>query len=363
MHRRCGWDAGIQLDQVAGEGVVEPRELGERRAVARIPVAEIVRGIADDLPGAHERSSSRLHGLVEGEVEPRPPDDDLGREEVDRARPDVRGRLARAPVRPGGSLAHAVLVDEHALASGGGEPTEIRPSEPSLSSRSLPWSPPRAQTLVSTRSESKAAVATLYPPLSLSTPALFGDIKGQQFQTIAQVKKMFILAQSSEALIIVDQHAAAERVNYEKLFKKLSDNKPQVQMLLVPFTWEVALSLQAKVKERLPVFQSLGFLMESFGENAFLVRGYPTVLGEKYDLASLLDGISEDLHEKDFQHRLAAMTACKASVRAGDVLGPTESQALLDQIVHCDAPMTCPHGRPTTYQMSFTNLEHKFRRL
>jgi DNA mismatch repair protein MutL len=161
----------------------------------------------------------------------------------------------------------------------------------------------------------------------------------------------------------VDQHAAAEKVIYERLFANIKNTKPAVQMLLVPFSWEVSLSVANLVKGRIDVMQSMGFLIEPFGGNAFLVKGYPQALGQKFDLHSLLDGISDVLAEPaQFQHRRAAATACKSAVKSGDPLDLKECQHLLNELVQLEAPLTCPHGRPTMINLPSDDLARRFRR-
>jgi DNA mismatch repair protein MutL len=97
------------------------------------------------------------------------------------------------------------------------------------------------------------------------------------------------------------------------------------------------------------------------------VKGYPAHLGEKFDLHSLLDGVSDELdssstNNQTLEHRIAAMTACKASVKAGDPLDLRECEHLLKELPKCQAPFTCPHGRPTVVRLPYSDLEHRFRR-
>lgn len=209
-----------------------------------------------------------------------------------------------------------------------------------------------------------ANVETLYRPIA--------PLKNQTFRAIAQLDNMFILAESREGLAIIDQHAAAEKVLYEKLMAEKKSAQPKMQMLLVPFSWEVAVSLAPAIKEKLSALQAFGFAIEHFGGSTFLVKGYPSDLGEKFDLLTLLDGLSDVLgentesrgsHERGFDHKVAAMAACKGSVRAGDPLDLKLCQALLDQLVRLEAPHTCPHGRPTLVQMSYPELQRRFRRI
>jgi DNA mismatch repair protein MutL len=197
-------------------------------------------------------------------------------------------------------------------------------------------------------------------------------LRVEPMRAIAQVGKMFIVAERIDGLVIVDQHAAAEKIIYEGLFANFKATTPQMQMQLVPLTWEVAHSVASALRPHLEVFQTFGFLIEPFGAQTFLVKGIPSVLGEKFDLHSLLDSLSDVVlepddqrggHERNFEHRLAAMTACKSAIRAGDSLDLIECQHVLDELFKLEAPLTCPHGRPTIIQLPFTDLERKFRRI
>jgi DNA mismatch repair protein MutL len=146
---------------------------------------------------------------------------------------------------------------------------------------------------------------------------------------------------------------------------------PATQMLLVPFTWETSLSVRSWVNDNLEPLKKMGFVLEPFGGNTFLVKGTPAHLGDRYDLHSLLDGLTDLLNDpsdrrgrfgNDVEHRIAAMTACKAAVKAGDPLALPECSRLLAEIALCEAPYTCPHGRPTMIRLSYSELETRFRR-
>jgi DNA mismatch repair protein MutL len=218
------------------------------------------------------------------------------------------------------------------------------------------WSPASTAT----------AVNTLYKPFESTTSFIpeLSPLKNQTFRAVAQLNAMFIVAEGPDGMVIVDQHAAAEKALYEKL---LADRQaqPDVQMMLVPLHWEVSMSLVPVVQKKLPELLSFGFQIEEFGGNTFLVKGYPAVLGEKLDLLSLLDGMTDFVNEgvAPFEHKMAALAACKGSVRAGDNLDIKACQFILDQLVRCEAPHTCPHGRPTLIQMSYPELERRFRRI
>jgi DNA mismatch repair protein MutL len=217
-------------------------------------------------------------------------------------------------------------------------------------------------------------VAQLYrplPPMELTGQTAFLGLKEQKLFAVGQARNTFILAHSQDGLMIIDQHAAQEKVLYERLLSNLKTTEPSIQMLLVPFSWEVAQVYVELVKDHVRLLQGMGFLVEHFGGNSFLVKGYPSILGEKFDLSQLLEGLVDTFdepsdrkggHERNFEHKLAAMTACKAAVKAGDALDLKSCQYILEGLVACDAPLTCPHGRPTIIRLSYSELERRFRR-
>jgi DNA mismatch repair protein MutL len=233
------------------------------------------------------------------------------------------------------------------------------------------WETPSVRELYRPLDVTSNASAAFQTGLAFETAPLEKK-RPQQLKAVAQAQNLFIIAHADSEILIVDQHAAQEKIIYEQLLKNLESKKPQVQQLLVPFTWEVSLSVQSAVMDKISVLHGLGFELEPFGKNTFVLKGYPSHLGDKFDLTTLLDGLSDALmdsadrrggSERNPAHRLAAMSACKAAVKAGDALDLKECQSLVEEIFTCDAPFTCPHGRPTMVRLPFEDLKHKFRRI
>jgi DNA mismatch repair protein MutL len=246
-------------------------------------------------------------------------------------------------------------------------PTEFfSPKEAVFVAPSAPLKPAIAKpAFTSTMSSSLAPMApvieALYKPLPVEKVSF--NFRADPLHAMAQVGATYIVAQTADGLVLVDQHAAAEKVIYERLFANLKTKQPQTQMLLVPFTWDVSLSVASSLKERIPDLAAFGFVIEPFGGSTYLVKGIPPGLSEKTDLPSLLDALTDTFSGTDqVQHRLAAATACKAAVKAGDILDLKECQKLLEDLATLEAPLTCPHGRPTMITLPFTDLAHRFRR-
>lgn len=218
----------------------------------------------------------------------------------------------------------------------------------------------------------RESIHQIYTPLELPSfekpdetrrPELT-DLRDPNLLVLAQIRKTYIVAQTESGLLIADQHAAAEKAAYERLMFNLKAAKRSVQMLLVPFMWEVSMSLKPQVEENLELFTRMGFVIEAFGGATFVIKGVPGNFPEKLDLTSLLDGLSDELSKPGAQleHRMASMAACKASIKAGDALDPKACKDILLQLSFCEAPFTCPHGRPTVIRIPYDELDRRFRR-
>ncbi len=206
------------------------------------------------------------------------------------------------------------------------------------------------------------------PATAENTRPELDDLRDPNLTVLGVVRRTFIVAHTSGGLLLADQHAAAEKVAYERLMANLKTAQPQIQMLLVPFTWEVAMTFAPRVQDGLHVWRKMGFMIEPFGGSTFIVKGLPSHLGDRYDLHVLLDSMCDAVSEPGerrgttLEHRLAAMAACKASIKAGDPLDNASARQVLAELAACENPFTCPHGRPTVIRYGFSDLEVKFRR-
>ena len=167
---------------------------------------------------------------------------------------------------------------------------------------------------------------------------------------LGQLWQTYILCETDEALIIIDQHAAHERLHYEKL-KRLYEDSSEGQELLTPILLELGAVETGILKDILPALERLGFGLEAFGETAFLIRRVPTLLINK-DIRSILEKTLTDLRtlEKtpnltDIAEALLKSMACHLSVRAHDTLSKAEMEYLLREFDRLEI-LHCPHGRP-----------------
>lgn len=186
---------------------------------------------------------------------------------------------------------------------------------------------------------------------------------------LAQIYNTYIVAQDEEGISIIDQHAAAERVAYEKLMKEAGQAQVNSQLLLIPITLETDYAQAAILIENRDIFNSFGFQIEEFGQKTFLLRAVPAI-AEKRNPKELIFDLLHDLQTmektKDIQaikEKMLILVACHSAIRAGDKLSPPEIEALISQLSQTTLPYTCPHGRPTVIKLSLNELEKRFKRI
>jgi DNA mismatch repair protein MutL len=183
-----------------------------------------------------------------------------------------------------------------------------------------------------------------------------------------QIHETYIVSQTRDGLVVVDQHAAHERIVYERLKASLAKNGVQRQILLIPEIVELDESAVEKLVDRAEELASFGLAIDSFGPGAVAVRETPSLLG-KTDAASLLRDLAEHMAEWDealpLERRLmhvAATMACHGSVRAGRRLKPEEMNALLREMEETPNSGQCNHGRPTYVELKLSDIEKLFGR-
>ncbi len=183
---------------------------------------------------------------------------------------------------------------------------------------------------------------------------------------VGQVARSYLIAEGPDGLYLVDQHAAHERVLFERFMAQRRDTIP-AQTLLEPATVELPPASARLLEEQLPVISQLGFQVETFGRGVFLVRAIPTLLSGM-DPAAALRVLVEDFEEdetplsEEIEAKIIARVCKRAAVKAGQVLSLEEQKALLMDLESSTSPRTCPHGRPTMIHLSVDLLERQFGR-
>ncbi len=179
----------------------------------------------------------------------------------------------------------------------------------------------------------------------------------------------YIIAENEEGVYLIDQHAAQERVNYERNMTALKAKKTYTTSLLIPITIELSSSEMMKVKEEEAKLKELGFDFEEFGLNTLIFKGHPTWLRSGYEeesIRKIIDLITGGLKSIDpvkFNESIAITLACKMSIKANMHISKEAMEELLKELCACDNPYNCPHGRPTIIKFSNYDLERMFKRV
>jgi DNA mismatch repair protein MutL len=190
----------------------------------------------------------------------------------------------------------------------------------------------------------------------------------QSPQIIGQLRDTYILCQSDEGLLLVDQHAAHERIVYESLKKAYQSMKIEGQAFLIPHRLEFSLNEGRVIEEKTHQLKQLGVELEHFGGSTFLLRSVPTLLvdaeweGFLLDLVPVLEE-EEDLSNDKAMDKFLTVMACHGAIRAGKRLSQQEMISLISQLQKMDLPTNCPHGRPIFRQFSYYEIEKMFKRV
>ncbi|WP_428938223.1 DNA mismatch repair endonuclease MutL [Fontivita pretiosa] len=346
----------------AYRGLTEPGRYPAAVLLIDMPPEDVDVNVHPTKAEVRFRDGQRIHGLVMAAVRERLLGSDLTPRAVARAaapddqeRKDMQTRLAEffraAPVNP------SVWVPQPAGASTSPSIFPPHPSHPpsdAPSAASLPQPP----ATVARGMESSAPIAP--PSRAAAAPA--------KPPSAIQLHNSYLVAESEDGLIIIDQHALHERIMFEELKTRITRGPLESQRLLVPQTLAASTRQIALLEQIQPLLARLGIEAEPFGPDAVAVHAFPSFL-ERLDPAEFVRELLErgeqellDLHEEELLHEILDMMACKAAVKAGDPLTPAEIEALLARKDLVERSSNCPHGRPTTLRLTLRDLEKQFKR-
>ena len=190
----------------------------------------------------------------------------------------------------------------------------------------------------------------------------------QKYKVVGQVFETYWLVEYDNSLYIIDQHAAHEKVLYEKTMNSLKTREYTCQQIHPPIILTLGSRETLMLEKNMQIFTDIGFEIEPFGGKEYAVRGVPDnlfTIAKKELLMEMLDSLSEDTQARnaDMIYEKVASMSCKAAVKGHDVLSAAEADALIDQLLGLENPYACPHGRPTIIAMSKYELEKKFKRI
>ena len=255
----------------------------------------------------------------------------------------------------------AALVTASPVTTGVGAGVQLE-TRPPLSLEAPAWTPPLWERGLRRDDERASAALAVegVPEGAPPTPA----VALPALRVIGQFASVYIIAEGPEGMYLIDQHAAHERVLYERFCAERASRRPDVQGLLEPLSLELTPGQRALVEAEAKALADHGFEVESFGDGAYLWRSVPASLAGddvREGLARFLDVMAEE-GGGERQDRVAMSLACHGAIRAGKTLATEEMRELVRQLEESEAPHTCPHGRPTMVHVSAEMLARGFGR-
>jgi DNA mismatch repair protein MutL len=184
-------------------------------------------------------------------------------------------------------------------------------------------------------------------------------------RVVGQLSSNYIMAEGPEGLYLIDQHAAHERVLFEKILALRSQQKIEIQGLLEPVTVELSPRQEEALKMKRELLSEFGFNLEPFGARSYLLRAVPAMMKEgnlAEAVRTLLDSLAAEEEQSKREENIAQSIACHSAVKAGQSLTAEEMRELIKQLEQTNQPRTCPHGRPTMIHLSSRQLEKEFGR-
>ena len=186
-------------------------------------------------------------------------------------------------------------------------------------------------------------------------------------KVLAQIFKTYILSEADNKLFLIDQHAAAERYNYEKLQREFIERKNYKKQMLIPLMFDFSVDEAAEVRNNLEKFEELGIVFEEFGDNSYVVREFPGWIEEDEEqmIKIIVEKVlrNNNITFNELRNDAIAMASCKMSIKANQVLTDIEMNKVISDLYECKNPFTCPHGRPIITKMEKKDLEKMFKRI
>ena len=272
-----------------------------------------------------------------------------------------QSRAAQSVGGIGGSLSTSTTFPNsnetgasHAIAPGGGTPP------PGFERSFELWSEPIR------KNNNGSDVIDADPNETIPLDNIHGRVSPEAI-AVGQVFQTFILIEDGGSLLIMDQHTVHERTLYEKFLKRFRAKGVERQKLLIPETVKVAGNFSETVRQHFKTFDDLGWTVEEFGEDTFMIREVPLLLSGKdtgsvfIELAETIDGKRDSDYEA-MLHELVSRMACRSAVMAGDKLTRENILSMVQELGKTDLPYTCPHGRPIAYEIKRESLLRHFGR-
>ena len=257
------------------------------------------------------------------------------------------------PATPGGVTAdgHETKAEDHPAASHSAGPQ-----------------PERAPRAASQDEETSGTADASPEQLDLFDTKFLDPKSRLRHKLIGQLFDTYWLVEYDGMLVIIDQHAAHEKILYENTMKSLKTRQYDTQMVNPPIILTLSMNEELLLNKYMDYFTNLGFEIENFGGREYAVRGVPANLfsiAKRELLIEMIDGLSDEaaVRNPDIIYEKVASMSCKAAVKGHMSMSAMEANELIDQLLHLDNPYNCPHGRPVIISMTKYELEKKFKRI
>ena len=260
-------------------------------------------------------------------------------------------------------------TSESSLAAPAGNQSAAAETNLAGPARNQPAAPASNQSILPEDRPAASETAAVKPEqMDLFGEKLLEPKSRLKHKLIGQLFDTYWLVEFNEQLFIIDQHAAHEKVLYEKTIKSLKERDYTSQMINPPIIMTLSMNEEILLKKHFDYFTNIGFEIEHFGGREYAVRAVPGNLfsiAKKELLMEMIDGLSEDIssHSADIIYEKVASMSCKAAVKGNNRLSAMEANELIDQLLDLENPYACPHGRPTIISMTKYELEKKFKRI
>ena len=247
-----------------------------------------------------------------------------------------------------------------------GTPLETKPKQETVA-KPLPIEKPVAPAVPPAKPAELPPVAKP-PPAPIATPAAV-PLLAVPLRLIGVIGRLYVVLESDRGLVLMDQHAAHERILFEQMLNRMEQGNAPSQRLLLPETVELSARDAQFLRELLTTLNRLGVGLSEFGERTFLLDSLPPFVKasdpRRFTLGLIdeLKAAGQEVNTLRLGEHTVAKTVCRHAVKANDALSAPELENLVKDLRQCAMPYTCPHGRPTLIEMSYRELEKKFGRL
>ena len=244
------------------------------------------------------------------------------------------------------------------------KPTVSWPRVPQPQPSPIPTKPPLATESSARQYPPSAPPAPPSPPSAGPTPLLNVPLR-----LVGVVGKLYVVLESDRGLVLLDQHAAHERILFEQMLARVESGRVPSQRLLLPETVELSVRDAHFLRGLLATLTRLGVGLSEFGERTFLLDALPPMVKAPdarrfiLELVDALKAAGQEVNSQRLGEHTIVKTVCRHAVKANDPLTGPELENLVHDLRHCAMPYTCPHGRPTIIEMNFRELEKKFGRV